>query len=278
MLYKSTLPTEVRLHWRRSVLSSARSAARRFGYERSDTSWQAIADDPDIQRGQRCGGQLPAPARWWKALVAAGKHVLCEKPLSDNAGGCPRDGRRRPQRRRPVGARIGFTFRRAQASPRSAELVTSGALGRVLHVDVRYWCDYAERSEGPISWRYKGGPWFRRARRHRQPSPRTWPSSSAAMYTGSQRRADSRPQSPNAPVPLGAVDGARPGCGQRRSTRRSRTTTTRLQRQVLRTGVGVVQVSRVAAGHPERSALGGLPATAALRSGSRSVPQSSISC
>jgi predicted dehydrogenase len=28
----------------------------------------------------------------------------------------------------------------------------------VLHADVRYWCDYASDPQGPISWRYKGGP------------------------------------------------------------------------------------------------------------------------
>ncbi len=35
---------------------------------------------------------------------------------------------------------------------------TSGALGRVLHADVRYWCDYAADPQGPISWRYQGAP------------------------------------------------------------------------------------------------------------------------
>ena len=58
------------------------------------------------------------------------------------------------------------TRSRGSASPSDArpgvaalrELVTSGALGRVLHVDARYWCDYASDPKGPISWRYKGAP------------------------------------------------------------------------------------------------------------------------
>ena len=54
--------------------------------------------------------------------------------------------------------RIGFTFRRAPGVAALRELVTSGTLGRVLHVDVRYWCDYASDPQGPISWRYKGAP------------------------------------------------------------------------------------------------------------------------
>jgi predicted dehydrogenase len=54
--------------------------------------------------------------------------------------------------------RIGFTFRRAPGVAALRELVTSGALGRILHVDGRYLCDYASDPQGPISWRFKGAP------------------------------------------------------------------------------------------------------------------------
>src|SRR5438270_14093014 len=58
----------------------------------------------------------------------------------------------------PPVARLGFTFRRAPGVAALRELVTSGRLGRVLHADVRYWCDYASDPQSPIGWRYKGGP------------------------------------------------------------------------------------------------------------------------
>src|SRR5438046_10463033 len=49
MLYQSTLPP-LRFVSIGDVSHEFGSlAARRFGYERSDTSWQAIAGDPDIQ-------------------------------------------------------------------------------------------------------------------------------------------------------------------------------------------------------------------------------------
>ena len=58
-------------------------AARRFGYERSDTSWQAIAEDPDIDVVSVVVANT-LHREMVEGLVAAGKHVLCEKPLSDN--------------------------------------------------------------------------------------------------------------------------------------------------------------------------------------------------
>jgi predicted dehydrogenase len=91
-----------------------------------------------------------------EGLVAAGKHVLCEKPLSDTL----EDARAMADLARDASsvARIGFTFRRAPGVAALRDLVTSGALGRVLHIDVRYLCDYAADRAGPMSWRFKGGP------------------------------------------------------------------------------------------------------------------------
>ena len=130
-------------------------AARRFGYERNDTSWQAIAEDPDINVVSVVVANS-LHREFVEGLVAAGKHVLCEKPLSDNL----EDARAMADLARSADTvvRIGFTFRRAPGVAALRELVTSGALGRILHVHGRYWCDYASDPKGPISWRYKGGP------------------------------------------------------------------------------------------------------------------------
>jgi predicted dehydrogenase len=130
-------------------------AAQRFGYERADTSWQAIAENPAIDVVSVVVANS-LHREIVEGLVAAGKHVLCEKPLSDNL----EDARAMSDLARSADTvvRIGFTFRRAPGVAALRELVTSGALGRVLHVDGRYWCDYASDPMGPISWRYKGAP------------------------------------------------------------------------------------------------------------------------
>ncbi len=130
-------------------------AARRFGYERADTSWQAIAEDKDINVVSVVVANS-LHREMVEGLLAAGKHVLCEKPLSDALP----DARAMADAARSADtiARIGFTFRRAPGVAALRQLVTSGALGRVLHVDARYWCDYASDPMGPISWRYRGAP------------------------------------------------------------------------------------------------------------------------
>ena len=56
-------------------------AAKRFGYERSETSWQAIVDAPDIDVVSVAIANS-MHRQVVEALLAAGKHVLCEKPLA----------------------------------------------------------------------------------------------------------------------------------------------------------------------------------------------------
>jgi predicted dehydrogenase len=154
-LYQSTLP-DLRYVSIGDISPELGSlAAKRFGYERNDTAWQAIAEDPNINVvSVVVANHLHREIV--EGLVAAGKHVLCEKPLSDNL----EDARAMADLARSADTvvRIGFTFRRAPGVAALRELVTSGALGRVLHVDGRYWCDYARDPNGPISWRYKGAP------------------------------------------------------------------------------------------------------------------------
>ena len=61
----------------------ARDVAQRYGYERAVTSWQEIADDPTIDVvSVGVGNDLHREVT--EGLLAAGKHVLCEKPLAGN--------------------------------------------------------------------------------------------------------------------------------------------------------------------------------------------------
>ncbi len=53
-------------------------------------------------------------------------------------------------------SRIGLTFRRAPGIAYIRDLVQSGRLGKILHVSIRYWTDYAADPKSAISWRFKG--------------------------------------------------------------------------------------------------------------------------
>ncbi|WP_080792808.1 Gfo/Idh/MocA family protein [Corynebacterium pacaense] len=131
----------------------ARETARRFGFERFDTSWQAIVDADDID----VVSVVVANAlhrEIVEALLASGKHVLCEKPLSDTIADAEAMVSAAEASDRV--ARIGLTYRRSPGIAHIRNLVRSGELGAVLHINGFYWTDYGSNPNAPMSWRYKG--------------------------------------------------------------------------------------------------------------------------
>src|SRR4029078_13736576 len=59
----------------------AADTARRYGYERAEYDWRAIADAPDIDAvSVVVANHLHREIV--EGLIAAGKHVLCEKPFA----------------------------------------------------------------------------------------------------------------------------------------------------------------------------------------------------
>jgi predicted dehydrogenase len=248
-LYQSTLP-DLRFVTIGDISPELGSlAARRFGYERADTSWQAIAENPDINVVSVVVANS-LHREIVEGLVAAGKHVLCEKPLSDNL----EDARAMADLARNANTvvRIGFTFRRAPGVAELRELVTSGALGRILHVDARYWCDYACDPKGPMSWRYKGAPG----------SGALADIGSHVAYLVEFLGGDVREVSggrfataiAERPVPLGTVVGHVQAAVSDTYEAVENDDYASFSAQLEQT-VGVVQVSRVAAGHPNGLAL-----------------------
>ena len=130
-------------------------AARRYGFEKAVSSWEAVAEDPTIDAVSIVvGNALHRPIA--EALAAAGKHVLCEKPLA----GSMEDARAMVELERTadVVTAVGYTFRRSPAIAAIRDHVQGGELGELSVFHGRYWCDYACDSRSPLSWRFKGGP------------------------------------------------------------------------------------------------------------------------
>jgi predicted dehydrogenase len=133
----------------------AKDAAHRFGYERAETSWEAIAEADDVDVvSVAIANELHRPVV--EGLLAAGKHVLCEKPLAPSVA----DAEAMVAAAEKAGTRsgVGFSFRRTPAINAIREQVGLGSMGDVRHFNGHYWCDYAQNPDAPISWRYKGGP------------------------------------------------------------------------------------------------------------------------
>ncbi|QUH03552.1 Gfo/Idh/MocA family oxidoreductase [Saccharopolyspora erythraea] len=133
----------------------AEDAARRYGYEKAVSSWEEIVDDPSIDAVSIVvGNALHRPIA--EALIRAGKHVLCEKPLA----GSPADAEAMvaAERTAEVVTAVGYTFRRSPAIAAIRDHVQSGELGDMTLFNGRYWADYACDPRGSLSWRFKGGP------------------------------------------------------------------------------------------------------------------------
>ena len=154
-LYGEGLP-EVRLVAVADVNPAfATDTARRFGYERAETGWEAVAEAPDVD-GVSVVVANPLHRQIVEGLLAAGKHVLCEKPMAPTVEDAEAMVAAAKASGRETG--IGFVFRRSPAIAAIRDQVASGAIGRPLHFNGHYWCDYGVDPRAPMSWRYKGGP------------------------------------------------------------------------------------------------------------------------
>ncbi|WP_448608466.1 Gfo/Idh/MocA family protein [Geodermatophilus sp. URMC 60] len=133
----------------------ARDAARRYGFEEAVSSWEKVVEDPSIDAVSIVvGNSLHRPIA--EAAIAAGKHVLCEKPLA----GSMDDARAMvaAEQSADVVTAVGYTYRRSPAIAAIRDHVRNGELGELSLFDGRYWCDYACDPRGPLSWRFRGGP------------------------------------------------------------------------------------------------------------------------
>jgi predicted dehydrogenase len=133
----------------------ATDTARRFGFARAEAGWEAVAaaDDVDVVSVVVAN---PLHRQIVEGLLDAGKHVLCEKPMAPTVEDAEAMVAAAKASGRETG--IGFVFRRSPAIGAIREQLASGAVGRPLHFNGHYWCDYAVDPRGPMSWRYKGGP------------------------------------------------------------------------------------------------------------------------
>ena len=188
----------------------AEDGARRYGYEKALPSWQAVAEDPSIDAVSIVvGNALHRPIA--EALVAAGKHVLCEKPLAPSRWRTPgrwwswRSGRKGHGRR--------LLLSPVPRSPQSATTSAHGELGELTTLHARYWCDYACDPRGPLSWRFKGGMGSGALGRHRRAHHR--PGEYLCGPIASVSGGDVSIQIAERPLPLGRSWGRRRSGEQR---------------------------------------------------------------
>lgn len=135
-----------------ALSADATKSAAQFGWEKCDTDWRAVVDDPEIDV---IDITTPNDSHCEIALAAAGKAILCEKPLALSVAEAKRmtDAVRKAR----VVNMVCYNYRRVPALAR--EIITDGALGeRLFHFRARYAQDWIVDPEFPLVWRLRSGP------------------------------------------------------------------------------------------------------------------------
>jgi predicted dehydrogenase len=136
--------------------SRAQAFAQRHGIPDVADSYESLVCHPQVD-----AIYVPLPnslhGRWTTASLAAGKHVLCEKPFTSNAPEAESvaEAARRAADESRLTVAEAFHYRYHPLARRMANIVTSGELGRLRHIeawlcapipkksDVRYQHDLA---------------------------------------------------------------------------------------------------------------------------------------
>jgi predicted dehydrogenase len=131
----------------------AAEAAARLGWADSTDDWRTVLDRDDVQIVDICTpGDTHAEIA--VAALAAGKHVLCEKPLANTVAEAEdMAAAATAAREHGVEAMVGFTYRRVPAVSLAQRLVAEGRLGQLRHVRAQYLQDWIADPEAPLSWR-----------------------------------------------------------------------------------------------------------------------------
>ena len=112
--------------------SRGQAFARKHGIGRVHESYDALIADPELD-----AVYIPLPnglhGRWTRAALAAGKHVLCEKPFTANAAEAREIAELAKNSDRVV--MEAFHYRYHPLSRRVEQIITSGELGKLTRVE-----------------------------------------------------------------------------------------------------------------------------------------------
>jgi len=129
------------------------AAAANLGWAETASDWRAVVERDDIDIVDICtpGDTHAAIA---EAALAAGKHVLCEKPLANTIAEAEAMAAA-ADRARANGVRsmVGFTYRRVPAIALMRQMITDGAVGTIRHIRGKYLQDWIIDPEFPLVWR-----------------------------------------------------------------------------------------------------------------------------
>jgi len=128
--------------------------ARKWGWAMHTTRWEDLAEDEAVGLVD-VSTPNDVHAEQSIAMLEAGKHVACEKPLAGTLADARtmRDAARKAKRSKTF---VWYNYRRCPAVALAHQLVKEGRIGRVYHVRASYLQSWGG-PETPLLWRFQKG-------------------------------------------------------------------------------------------------------------------------
>jgi predicted dehydrogenase len=132
--------------------AGVREAAKQLGWEGYETDYHALIARPDVALVD-----VSTPGDTHKEVVlaalAAGKHVICEKPLANSLA----EAREMLEAARASDAVavVNYNYRRVPAVQFAKKLIDDGAIGEIRHWRAVYLQDWINDPEFPLVWRLR---------------------------------------------------------------------------------------------------------------------------
>ena len=127
------------------------AAAGLFGWQEASTDWRQTVARPDIDLVDiSTPGDLHCEMAL--AAAAAGKHIICEKPLANTLAEAVK--MRAAAEKAKVRHLIMHNYRRVPAVALAKKLIGDGKLGRIYHFRARYLQDWAMSPDLHLVWRF----------------------------------------------------------------------------------------------------------------------------
>ena len=129
------------------------SARKTFGWNEAETDWRKVISRDEIDIIDICtaGDSHEEIAI---AALKAGKHVICEKPLANNASEAQAMAiAAKDAESSGVKSMVAFNYRRVPALAVAKQFIESGRIGEIFHVRANYLQDWIIDPEFPLVWR-----------------------------------------------------------------------------------------------------------------------------
>ena len=126
--------------------------ADQWGWRETEDSWQRVVNREDIDIVDIC-----SPTNTHKDIViaaaAAGKHILCEKPVALSA----EEARQMLEAVRKAGVKhiLGHNYRRVPAVRLAKQFIDEGKIGDIYHWRGAYLQDWVVDPGFPLTWQFR---------------------------------------------------------------------------------------------------------------------------